>query len=72
MVFKKVAKNETFRHCYRPLFQQCEGVPDTNKTTCMDWPETICSTKYIPAPEGKLIIIVIRVILKKNFYTETN
>ena len=53
VVFKKVAANETFRHCYRPLVQTCEGEPDTNRTTCIDWPETICSTKYIEAPIGK-------------------
>ena len=52
VVFKKVAANETYRHCYRPLVQTCDGDADRNKTTCIDWPETICSTRYVEVPFG--------------------
>ena len=49
MTYYPVVINETHRHCYEPLVRKCEGEPSTQKTICKDWPETYCSTKYIPS-----------------------
>ena len=25
---------------------------------CLDWPETVCSTRYVPKPEGLQVVLV--------------
>ena len=38
--------------CYRPLEKQCSG---EGPEECRDYPETICTTRYIKKASGKFV-----------------
>lgn len=41
IMYRKVAMNETYTHCYKPLVKDCTAKPGTNKTrayTVEYWP----------------------------------
>ena len=56
MTYDEVATNETYQHCYEPLVKKCDGEPMTRRI-CREWPETYCSTKYVPKEPGSKELI---------------
>jgi len=52
IVFVTQSQRETVQKCYRPLEKQCSG---EGPEECRDYPETICTTRYIKKASGKFV-----------------
>jgi len=54
ITYRKIAVNETFTHCYKPLVRDCSA-PATGEDLCRTYYESSCSTRYVEKEEGKFV-----------------